>query len=145
MGLSPASVNRASIQATFIPGEVSPLSIPEILNLPVCFQNVSNLKKDYGTYTPNDDTQTIHTFSPTDQANFILLIVDQPTVVDLNSNLGEPVARLCVQRFLYTGLQTLPSGLLDLVLDGSAAGPEVPMTQNIPCNWTLYWGVASLS
>lgn len=145
MGLGPASVSGAFIQATFTPADVMPLSTPERLNLPINFANVSNLQKMSGVFTPANNTDTIKSFSANDQANFALLVVDQPAVVTLSSNAGTPIDQLCVQRFLYIGLSSLPGLLATLTLDGTTSTPEVPMAQSLPCSWTLYYGQAALS
>ena len=146
MALNQASIQRASIQAIFVPGDVTPLCVPQDLFLPINFCNVSNLQSTSGTYTPSNDTFTIRDFSASDQANFILLVVDQPAVINLASGANAAmVTNMCVQRFFYIGLQTLPSLLSALSFNGAAAGPEVPMTQNVPINWTIYWGMAKIS
>lgn len=146
MSLRQARVTRASIQGVFIPGDVSPLVVPEDINLPIWFQNVSNIQKTTGSFTPSDNSQVIHTFSSTDQANFILLVVDQPAVLSLASGANSGmISNMCVQRFFYIGLQSLSSFLSTLTLNGAVSGPEVPMIQAIACNWTLLYGVANLS
>lgn len=141
-----ASVRNASIQGIFTPGDVSPLSVPEDVNLPINFSNVSNLQKTTGTFTPANNTEVIHTFSPTDQANFILLIFDQPAVVSIASGSNSSmVTNMCVQRFFYIGLQSLPSFLTTISLNGATSGPELPMSQVLACNYTLLYGVATLT
>jgi hypothetical protein len=141
-----ASVRNASIQAVLIPGDVSPLFVPEDVNIPIVFSTVSNIQKTDGQFTPANNSQVIHTFSATDQANFILLIVDQPAVLSLGSGANSGmISNLCVQRFFYIGIQSLPSFLTTLTLNGAAAGPEVPMNQGTACNYTLIYGMAALS
>jgi hypothetical protein len=146
VSLKQASVRNASIQGIFTPGDVSPLVVPEIVNLPIIFSSVSNIQKTDGSYTPNNDTHVIHTFAAGDQANFILLIIDNPAVLDLQSTANASmITNMCAQRFFYMGLQTLPSGLTVFSMNGAASGPEVPMSQGIACNYTLLYGMAALS
>jgi hypothetical protein len=139
-------VTNASIQLTLTPGDVSPIRVPQDVVVPQTFQNASNLQKTDGQFTPANNSQVIHTFSPTDQANFILLIVDQPAVLSLGSTANPGmITNLCVQRFFYIGIQNLASLLTTLTLNGATSGPEVPMAQATPCNYTLVYGVAQLS
>jgi hypothetical protein len=146
MSVRTAQVANASIQLTLIPSDVSPLRVPADVNLPIIFQSVSNIQKTDGSFTPENNSEVIHTFSATDQANFILLIVDQPVVLSLGSTTNPGmVSNICVQRFFYIGLQSLASFLTTLTLNGAVSGPEVPMAQGTQCNYTLIYGMAQLS
>ena len=46
MTLRQASVRQAFISGVFTPGDVSPLVVPEVVNLPIIFLTVSNISKN---------------------------------------------------------------------------------------------------
>lgn len=128
-------------------GNVSPLTVAPTLSIPLTFGSTSFVNTTAGSYSPNNDTKTLHTFSTTsDLPRWFLLVVDGPiTVTVTTSSAHTPANQLPIQRMLFMGSPTPLNNYSTIALDGTNANVNYVPTQNVAINYSLWWGDSSVS
>jgi hypothetical protein len=132
------AITKLMLSGQINPAILSPLSEAILVNTQFNFQNITVLNVVTGTYTPANDTKTIYTFGGTEEPNFLLVFVDQPSVLQMNhSTAGEVINNLPFTKVLMLPMPSLASGDWEtLVLNGATAG-IAPMQQAVMMNYTV--------
>lgn len=134
-----------AIQLQLLESGVNSLVIGnQVISVPVSLDDLSDVQILTGTFTPNNDAQTIAYFTLANAPTFILFVCDGPAVIfDATGSIDNvPVAKV----FLWT----IPPNSLSnafpsqLGLNGST-GVTIPMAQGVPVNWTIICGKATIS
>lgn len=147
MSVANASVTAASFTMQITQATVNPITIAPTIQVPLTFGTSTYVNTTSGSYTPANDTKTIHTFSTVnDLPKWLLVVVDQPVSLTMTTSAAHtPAAQFPIQRMLFLGNPTPLNNWNTLVLDGTTANPNYAMTQNVAVNYSVFWGDGSLS
>lgn len=146
MSLRPAAISKAVFTAIIDGETILPATSRDVLNIPINFANVVDLRKFTGTYTPNDDTKNLINGDATFAPNFLLVSCDGQLNLDvLDAQYTRPIVFLPVIKFAFISLASIPgSPISNLWLEGRLISP-LPMPQNVPVNYTIFAGRADIS
>ena len=147
MSLSNASVTAAMFTMQVQQVNVNPILVNPTIQVPLTFGATTYVNTTTGSFTPNNSTKTIHTFSTTnDLPKWLLIVVDQPVSLTITTSGGvTPALQMPVQRMMFFGNPTPVQNWNTLVLDGTTANPAYVMAQNVAVNYSVFWGDGSLS
>lgn len=133
------SISKLSITGLISPSLVTPLTDAINVAIPFNFSAITVLNAVTGTYTPANDTKTIYTFGASEKPNFLLLVVDQPSVLELvHSSAGNVIDSLPFFKAILIPLSALTTGTYQtLILNGATTG-ICPMQQGVAMNYTVF-------
>ncbi len=145
MPLSTATIMNMLLQGVINPSIINPLQDSIPINVPMKFSNVQALQVITGSFTPNNNTQTIvGSILSNNSPNFYIFICDGAVVLSTDNSMlaGQPILKFGMGLLVPLAGGGNPIGAF--ILNGMT-NQVYPMVQNQKVNYTLIIGQAAIT
>ena len=146
MSLTVPTITNCNLTMDVNPSVVGNLLETLNVSLPVFFNGITELVTLTGSFTPVNNTQSLVSSLPSNQApNFVILVTDGQVNLTIKSGPTtlldqNPVLKL----YFNTMLANSTYNISDILLDGTTSA-LVPMLQGQAVNFTLLYGKATIA
>lgn len=148
MGLNGASISKAAFQAVISQSCLAPFTDSMQIAYPIGFNNVRNLTKFFGTYTPNDDYRYLVQGATLDTSpNFMIVMADKQINFTMSSSHfgNQIIAGLAVIKFGFFSWLTDPDNFIQGIFIEGRVARDSKMPQGVPVNYTIIAGTADIT
>lgn len=146
--LSPSSVLNAQFIATVNLQTVSPIIDTLPIVLPLSFTDTSDINVMSGTFTPNNNVITLFNTYPLSLAaapTFLIVVCDAQINLEISYSDGSSTIDPINAFAFYSTVQNDARFISNLYINGQASNTPPAMPQNVPVNYTIIIGKATIS